>query len=85
MVFLKNLYYKSISHIKVNALAYQIRGQGTRYKRIRKLFFKRCFLEPAGRMRYDFHFSKESSSNFILIIQRNKGVHAKNLGPGQLG
>ena len=28
---------------------------------------------------------KESSSNFILIFKRNKGVHAKNLGPGQLG
>ena len=22
---------------------------------------------------------------FILIFKRNKGVHAKNLGPGQLG
>ena len=48
-------------------------------------FFRRCFLEPAGRMRYDFHFSNESSSNFILVFKRNKGVHAKNLGPGQLG
>ena len=85
MIFLKNLYYKSISHIKVNALACQIRGGEQDTKRIRKLFFGRCFLEPAGRMRYDFHFSNESSSNFILIIQRNKGVHAKNLGPGQLG
>ena len=28
---------------------------------------------------------KKSSSNFILIFKRNKGVHAKNLGPGQLG
>ena len=28
---------------------------------------------------------QESSSNFILIFIRIKGVHAKNLGPGQLG
>ena len=85
MIFYEKLCYKTISHIKVNALACQIRGQGTRYKRIRKLFFRRCFLEPAGRMRYDFHFSKESSSNFILTFKRNKGVHAKKMGPGQLG
>ena len=85
MIFLKNLYYKSISHIKVNALACQIRGEEPVTKRIWKPFFSRCFLEPAEKMRYDFHFSNESSSNFILIFNRNKGVHAKNLGPGQLG
>ncbi len=28
---------------------------------------------------------KKNISNFILIFKRNKGVHAKNLGPGQLG
>ena len=82
---MKKLCYKSISHIKVNALACQIRGEESDTKRIWKLFFRRCFLEPAGRMRYDFHFSNESSSNFILIFKRNKGVHAKNMGPGQLG
>ena len=61
------------------------KGTGNQIPREFKLFFGRCFLEPAGRMRYDFHFSNESSSNFILIFKRNKGVHAKNLGPGQLG
>ena len=85
MIFYEKLCYKSISHIKVNALACQIRGGEPDSKRIRKLFFGRCFLEPAWRMRYDFHFSNESSSNFILIFKRSKGVHAKNLGSGQLG
>ena len=85
MIFYEKLCYKTISHIKVNALACQIRGGEPKTKRIRKPFFRRCFLELAGRMRYDFHFSKESTSNFILIFKRNKGVHAKNLGPGQLG
>ena len=85
MIFYEKLCYKTISHIKVNALACQIRGGELDTKRIRKPFFRRCFLEPAGRMRYDFHISNESSSNFILIFKRDKGVHAKNLGPGQLG
>ena len=85
MIFYEKLCNKTISHIKVNALACQIRGGEPDTKRIRKSFFRRCFLEQAGRMRYDFHFSNESSSNLILIFKRNKGVHAKNLGPGQLG
>ena len=85
MIFYEKLCYKSISHIKVNAFECQIRGGEPDTMRIRKPFFRRCFLEPAGRMRYDFHFSNQSSSNFILIFKRNKGVHAKNLGPGQFG
>ena len=48
-------------------------------------FLEDVFLSRQGGCDTIFVFSKESSSNFVLIFKRNKGVHAKNLGPGQLG
>ena len=56
---MKKLCYKSISHIKVNALACQIRGGEQDTKRIRKPFF-------LG----DVFLSRQGGCDTILIYQR---------------
>ena len=62
------------------------KGPGNQIPReLGSYFLEDVFLSWQGGYDMIFHFSNESSSNFILIFKRNKGVHAKNLGPGQLG
>ena len=55
---MKKLCYKSISHIKVNALACQIRGEEPVTKRIRSHFLGDVFL------------SRQGGCDTILIYQR---------------
>ena len=62
------------------------KGTGNQLPReLGSYFMEDVFLSRQGGCDTIFIFPKILVQISFLIFKRNKGVHAKNLGPGQLG